>query len=270
MLREKYQNDRAAYLNAFRPTEEDKHTSEEYFLCEGMECFTKLEKRMTRHMRERPYRERGRIALKAFTVALMGIGPVPDVAADADFVLVTIDFEGAMQNGGVKEQGVATPDTRCLFADDSQSLTSIETCNFAFAKHRNRKFRFGETFKKEYSQLRKTVLDVLNVTDDKCDINEIESMRKVVLVAHAISNELRILDALGLPIETFSHIIGVVNRHALPDSYLARWGFMRLLNRLHIPWQSESSHCGGNNANYTLRALFAYIHERCADSKRKR
>lgn len=102
-----------------------------------------------------------------------------------------------------------------MLTDNIASLCSIETYNFAFRNHHNSKFRFGETLVKDYSQLRQTLIDVFNIPDETLSTNGLDSMRKIVLVGHAFSSELRSLDALHLPVESFPHIIGIVETHYL-------------------------------------------------------
>lgn len=265
-LREKYRHDIYAYLNAWQPSEEDRRSTEEYLLCEGMEYFKKLEERMLRQARERPHRLRGQAALTRLMTALTDTGSRQRPTDDTDFVFVAIDFEGTtQQDRRINEFGAAKLDTRFLFPDDAEPLC-IETSHFAFAKHRTRKFRFGETLRTDQTQLRKTVLDTLNITDNEHSGPGNYSMRKILLVGHGISSEISFLDKLGLPIEAFPQITGIVDTLYLSDSapHLDCASLKRLLHCLHIPIGEHSLHCAGNDANYTLRALLAYLNKSCS------
>ncbi|KAL7893697.1 hypothetical protein HDV63DRAFT_386197 [Trichoderma sp. SZMC 28014] len=179
--------------------------------------------------------------------------PTPD---SLDVVIVSIDFENASglvqfteDSSHLQSQlGVAMLDTRNLSsASPLPPEAVISTHNFVTGPRRYytaaaAKFLFGTTLKTSINGL----------------ISQLESLisraRKIVLVGHAISNELRVLQHFNFDLRT--SIIGIfdtmiIASEAIPSSSLCSLG--HLLKKLHCPF--SDLHSAGNDAHFTLRCL---------------
>ena len=268
-----YGGNKVAYFDSFRPDAEIALAHSERLLADGMKAFSAWEASLTRQMRLQPYRLAGQAALECLTALSMSDGGGPHV--DPGFVFVSIDFEGGVDQYGIKEFGVTKLDTRRLIADsaDFEAHDDLaESYNFAFKCNQGRQFRWGHTLRMDSSRLQETIMDALDIREEGVKRGRGGCARKIVLLGHSISYDLNTLDQLGLPIESIPAISGVVDTLSLSVEVLGRGcgsrSLGRLLDELDIPFQQQTLHCAGNDSHYTLRALLALLHMRsCKSSK---
>ncbi|TKA53267.1 hypothetical protein B0A55_13171, partial [Friedmanniomyces simplex] len=208
----------------------------------------------------------GKAASKAFIEALVTKTTSEDegfmLSAEVDFVFVSIDIEGGMDQWGIKEFGVAKLDTRDVVVNmASTSADLIHGHNYALAKGHRRAFVFGDTTRVDSSHLAATIKDVCHIPDRK-GLYGNETERRIVLVGHAIHNELMTMEAHGVKLDDIPAVVGI-----LDTSDLGQGGSLEsLLTSLGLPLprnrqgKADSLHCAGNDAHYTLRALLAMLY----------
>ncbi|USW53565.1 Putative ribonuclease H-like superfamily [Septoria linicola] len=170
------------------------------------------------------------------------------------FDLLSIDFEGTCEPGGVKEFGVARFGVSRLSSIQAHSPEDvmIESENFANASHRHRKFAFGTSTKVSPELLPRVVAQ---------QVGGVRSINEDVTPGHSIDHDFKFMDALGVPIERFDNFIGIVDTCQLAREILGRgMSLKKLLETLRIPFEPTQLHCAGNDAHYTLRAMLALLY----------
>ncbi|SMR51221.1 unnamed protein product [Zymoseptoria tritici ST99CH_1E4] len=243
-LREMWHHDIKAYLAAFRLEDSD----HDQILEEGMAAFAKLLTKLLERAAHRTYSDRGQQAGSSLTHSMTSIGvPPPEV------VFLAIDFEGEVHIRGITEFGLARLDPQNL-------QSGIQCMDFALSSKRSRgKFLFGEYVRIDSFQLPNVIRDEL--TDDK--------RRKIVLVGHSISSELRTMRVLGVPIEAFENVVGTIDTCLLSrDSQRKGFSLQGLLDHLQIGYEDNTFHCAGNDACYTMQAFLALMVRRADEVTR--
>ncbi|KAK5693803.1 hypothetical protein LTR17_025005 [Elasticomyces elasticus] len=212
---------------------------------------------MTRQSRSQEQHSAGVAAARAFVEALAD----GEIRANADFVFVSIDFEGGLQNrAGITEFGVAKMDTRDIVGstvDAYSSASTISGHNYLLAKCRKQRCMFGETTRIDKPQLAATIKAELNIPDGSEG-----PQRGIVLVGHGLHNEQLILESHGIKLGDLHATIGILDT----SQYGMGGSLETLLDRLSLPLprnrngMADSLHCAGNDAHYTLRALLALLY----------
>ncbi|KAK0337995.1 hypothetical protein LTR91_013068 [Friedmanniomyces endolithicus] len=248
-LWKKYDGNRRAYYAAFHLDDTETLINLE----RGMETFKRWEARLSRQMLGQRNQSAGMSAAVNFINALA----TQTMSDKADFVFVSLDFEGDIHSRGLTEFGYATLDTRDVIADGP----TIFGHHYALASNHKRGFLFGDVTRIDVPQLGATIREVCHVTDvDGTD-------RRVVLVGHGIHNELRNMAAHGVRLEDLPRVVGAIDTGELSKVVLGQASTLeRLLTSLEIPLTrnrngfADSLHCAGNDAHYTLRALLLLLY----------
>ncbi|KAK5692333.1 hypothetical protein LTR17_025383 [Elasticomyces elasticus] len=249
----KYSHNRRAYNAAYFREE----TTINCNLERGMAAFAHWEMKLTRQSRSQEQHAAGVAAAGAFVEALAA----GEMRANADFVFVSIDFEGGLQNrAGITEYGVAKLDTRDIVSKTVNAYSSASTIpghNYLLAKCRKQHCMFGDTTRIDKPQLAATIKAELNIPNG----SEVPQ-RRIVLVGHGLHNEQLILEAHGVKLGDLPAVIGILDT----SQYGMGGSLETLLDRLFIPLprnrngMADSLHCAGNDAHYTLRALLALLY----------
>ena len=212
-----------------------------------MEVFVRMERKLQWSMRLRPYHHKGAQAIKSVGAAIIG-----DKSAEAsNLMFVSLDFEGMISKWGITEIGIAKiPSHQILLPEQDTGITCF---NFALAKHKNRKFLFGNTTRLSSEIVEKTIVDFFS------DLIRQDHQHEIILVSHGIHNEIRIMDDLGISLEALP-ITGLIDTCYLAVDVLGFSGSLEhLLTVLRIPARLDLLHCAGNDAHYTLQALLALL-----------
>ncbi|KAK4952417.1 hypothetical protein LTR10_009223 [Elasticomyces elasticus] len=251
----KYSHNRQAYNAAYFREE----TTIDSNLERGMAAFAHWEMKMIRQSRSQEQYSAGVAAARAFVEAVAA----GEMRANADFVFVSIDFEGALGNrAGITEFGVAKLDTRDIVGktvDASSPANTISGHNYLLAKCRKQRCMFGNTTRIDKPQLAATIKAELNIPDDAKD--QLESQRRIVLVGHGLHNEQLILERHGIKLGDMDAVVGILDT----SQYGMGGSLETLLDRLSLPLPrnrngiADSLHCAGNDAHFTLRALLALL-----------
>ncbi|KAK4494096.1 hypothetical protein PRZ48_014394 [Zasmidium cellare] len=253
-LRERYSNDLAAYLAAYKLRWSDaeilKHQEE------GMRDFVALERRILNREKWRshvdPYKAAGKASLEVFLDALCT--GERSLSPESDFLFAAIDFEGdGSLVGGAHGYGCAILDTRGVLTgkQERQATCTIDGANFRVARH-NQGFLFGDTERIEPEDLRDTIIKSLT-------IHSCQTPRKVVLVGHGIEADLRTFQHLKVDLsKDLPHVIGFVDTANIARQSLGQFPSLRaLLQWLRIPHRRDLLHCAGNDAMFTMQAFLA-------------
>ncbi|KAK5674799.1 hypothetical protein LTS10_012536 [Elasticomyces elasticus] len=194
-------------------------------------------------------------AARAFVEALAA----GEMRANADFVFVSIDFEGALGNrAGITEFGLAKMDTRDIVGSSVGAPLSADTIsghNYLLAKCRKQRCMFGDTTRIDKPQLAATIKAELNIPDGS------KGQRRIVLVGHGLHNEQLILESHGTKLGDLHAVVGILDTSEYMGGSLET-----LLDCLSLPLprnrngRADSLHCAGNDAHYTLRALLALLY----------
>lgn len=177
-LRQRYKNDKNAYFATFRLDEGD----QDKMLERGMAAFIKLEARLLRTAQFHHYEQRAELACSDLIRRITLNSAIPDL------VFVAIDFEGDACRKGVSELGLAKLDMRHLEG-------GIKGANIAVASRKRRNFLFHEYTRIDMAQLPAAISNSL-------------SDKQVILIGHCISQELRTMEHLGVPISNLPNVIG--------------------------------------------------------------
>ncbi|KAK5711892.1 hypothetical protein LTR15_012236 [Elasticomyces elasticus] len=262
----KWSNNREAYFASYGRREETITRNIE----RGMEVFTKWVDRLSKidmraweisQARAERHQAAGLAASNAFINALS----TGSMTADADLVFLAIDFEGNLSNG-VNEFGFAKLDTRDIIGKvPNSSANVISGHNYAFAKDRVHGFMFGDTTRVFEASPAAIIEDARHIPDDQSNPYHDINGRRLVLVGHAIDNELRIMEGHGINIDNLPAVIGTLDT---PRTFGRGISLKDLLVSLGLPLPRNSVgtavsfHNAGNDAHYTLRALLALLYER--------
>ena len=171
-----------------------------------------------------------------------------------NIVLIAIDFENIsniqrdLSQNLDSEVGLAILDARDL--DSISSTKLIATYNFTsgslnYQERARKKFLFGETVALTQNDMLKSIR-FLVPTD-----------RQVIFVGHDIQNDLRALDLLNFDFSTFN--ITTLDTQSISRKLISYNSstLRRLLLTLGCPF--IKLHCGGNDANFTLKALLLLV-----------
>lgn len=179
-------------------------------------------------------------------------------------IIVAIDFEQTnnLKNGFVESQdsqlGIATFDTKVLSQPVEDGEDLIKTKNYitgseSYIEKTSNRFAFGESTTIQPAEL-------------VCQIDRaLPGDRPIVLVGHAVENELDIFHALGYAL---AHpYMEVINTVQVANEVYGPWPckLRELLKRLGCPF--NRLHSAGNDANFTLKAALLLATYRCLDRK---
>ncbi|KAK5711004.1 hypothetical protein LTR17_018619 [Elasticomyces elasticus] len=257
----KWHNNREAFFASYGQREETITRNIE----RGMEVFRRWEVRLSKspqQLRAERLHAAGIEASKALIDALStGLR-----TAAADFVFVSIDFEGG-NNCAVNQFGVAKLDTRALISGAASSATApadiISGHNYALARGRKDDFMFGETTKTDSSELATRIKNVLHISDIEKHLDTSTPGRNIVLVGHSIQCELEVIENYGINLDDLSTVVGFIDTSNFGEALTLE----KLLASFKIPlprnWNgvADSLHTAGNDAHYTLRALLAWLYD---------
>ncbi|KAK5695162.1 hypothetical protein LTR97_008668 [Elasticomyces elasticus] len=249
----KYSHNRRAYNAAYFREETTINSNLE----RGMAAFAHWEMKMTRQSRSQEQYSAGVAAARAFVETLAA----GEMRANADFVFVSIDFEGGLQNrAGITEFGIAKMDTRDTVGKTVDAYSSVSTIsghNYLLAKCRKQHCMFGNTTRIDKPQLAATIKAELNIPD-----GQLKAQRRIVLVGHGLHNEQLILERHGIKLGDMDAVVGILDT----SQYGMGGSLETLLDRLYLPLprnrngMADSLHCAGNDAHFTLRALLALLY----------
>jgi hypothetical protein len=150
------------------------------------------------------------------------------------------------------EVGLVILDARDL--DSMSSTKLIATYNFAsgslnYQERATKKFLFGETVALTQNDMLRSIRSLVP-TD-----------RQVIFVGHDIQNDLRVLDLLNFYFSTFN--ITTLDTQSISTKAMSYNSpkLRHLLLTLGCPF--TKLHCGGNDANFTLKALLLLAAKNC-------
>lgn len=198
-----------------------------------------------------------------------------------DAIFVAIDFEGeegSEHKHGISQIGVSTLDTRDLPCASSLGQSLIKSQLYCVSKRpksrrldgRTRKiFTFGEVIwirKPELVDTLVTIFENFNTYSSLGD--DLRRPRNVVLVGHALDNELMQMEILGFQPELHARIIAHVDTQNLSDEIRGHRECASLRSLVHqvgmnpkqmyeagaLP-KARHFHNAGNDAAYTLEVL---------------
>jgi hypothetical protein len=220
----------------------------------GMQAFVKMERKLLSWMLLKSYCDTGAQAIKSLGTAMAGNKPVTEYSS---IVFLSLDFEGNRHRSKISEIGMAKLDSRQLLSANGSGITSL---NFALAKHRNRKFMFGNTTRLYPQIMGKTLVELFR------ELNHEDSQREIILVSHGTTSEIRVLDEIGVPLETLP-VTGIINTCCLAGDALGSSGTLwSLITTLRFPARRDLLHCAGNDAHYALQVLLALLQTRYFDN----
>lgn len=166
-------------------------------------------------------------------------------------IIMAIDFENTcnIKNGFSKSRdcqlGIATLDTRFLSQPLQRKQKIISTHNYisgsdSYIKRASKKYAFGKSTVIQTSEICRRISEAL------------PEGRDVILLGHAIRNELEVLHALGSNLGR--SVLQIVDTFRVANEVFEFWAgsLGDLLTRLECPF--DSLHSAGNDANYTLKA----------------
>lgn len=222
----------------------------------GMQAFVKMERKLRWRMRLGSYEHAGAQAMKSLGAALSGD---KSITGQANVVFVSLDFEGdpLQPKRGMIELGIAKLGSHQLFSESDLGITSF---NFALKTRRHRKFLFGNSTRLSLELLGRTIVEFFS------ELNHEDPQREIIFVSHGTTNEIRILDDIGVSLEALP-ITGIVDMYYLARHILGLSCSLEcLLTMLRIPARLDLLHCAGNDAHYTLQALLALLQTQYSDN----
>ncbi|SMR47169.1 unnamed protein product [Zymoseptoria tritici ST99CH_3D1] len=237
-LRQKYNNDKKAYLAAFRLDGTDQEAM--FFL--GMAAFVRFETQLLRSLQSRHYEQRAQLACADTIHSIVRNYRLPDV------VFIAIDFEGDVHDGkGVTELGLARLDMQHL-------EQGIRGSNIATAGRKRRNYLFDNYMRIDIAQLPKTIAESLSGDE------------QIVLVGHGIAAELLWMKKLGVPVEDLKSVVGMIDTTRLAREVSSReLSLQNVMNAVSIPYERNTFHCGGNDAFYTMQVFLALLIRRAEE-----
>lgn len=251
-VRTLFHHDKEVYYQAFRPDDEDM----ELILEEGMKGFGKLIRRLNSMARSaclRPLYLSGQSMTEQFVADLAHTANLTHILSD--FVFVSIDFEGGAEHKGINEAGIATLDSRDIFAGTGSDRLNILNKNFAVQRfQRNRHFMFGQTTRTDNEKLSQKISNELEIRTSE------GVPRKILLVGHGVRSDIDIMESLGLHVEDL--VAGIIDTHQIAETQGIRPGSLQSLLALRcVPHSMSSLHCAGNDAHYALQLLLSLLCE---------
>lgn len=178
-------------------------------------------------------------------------------------IIVAIDFENTnnLKNGFLESQdsqlGIATLDTKFLSQPTEDEEDLITTENYisgseSYIEKASNRFAFGESTTIEPTDLVRQIGRAL------------PKDRPIILVGHAVQNELDVIHALGYTLAESN--IEVIDTLRVANEVFEPWtcSLGALLLRLRCPF--ARLHSAGNDANFTLKAaLLLAVHRYTGD-----
>lgn len=246
-LRQRYDNDPRKFFRAYYRDDDTIIRYQEY----GAEAFARLVFAQERVI----YAQAAKDAIAMMMNALF---TKEDNLAKLDFDFLSVDFEGRVrvrESKSVKSFGVAKLDPRNLAKPaGSSNLVACSNCYTPAAGRTG--FLFGSNDQVEPDGLRTKVRQTLNNYDLATSC-----ARKVVLVGHSIWSDIKTMEELGISIQDFPNVIGVVDTLSLAWETLGQGPSLgRALLLMNIPFIESALHCAGNDAYYTMQLLAALLH----------
>lgn len=191
-------------------------------------------------------------------------------------VLVSMDVEGNNWDGqGLRELGIATLDLREL-CQEKCCRPIIHSTNYILSSSASRrKFLFNSSSQRidgsDMAKLRDVISSNLSIPDP---LTKGGTYRRVILAGHGVATETRCLEELGLPLDTFPAVVGIVDTCTFATRVTNQHlSLEQLIDVVGIPLHRNIDfggavhlHCAGNDANYTLRALLALLEIETRDS----
>jgi len=269
-----YKNDKAEYIAACRGVKPDFSSEQEY----GMKVFRSCERRiMNQH-----WDSAGQAALLRSVDMLKNrtLLSSKDGALDSELVdlpvLICMDVEGNnWDSQGIRELGIATLDLR-EFCLEKYCRPIIHSNNYILSSSASRrKFLFNSSSQRidgsDMTKVRDVISSNLSIPDP---LTKGATYRRIILVGHGVATETRCLEELGLPLDTFPAVVGVVDTCIFATRVTKQHPSLeQLIDVVGIPLHRNVDfggavhlHCAGNDANYTLRALLALLENETRDS----
>jgi hypothetical protein len=190
-------------------------------------------------------------------------------------VLISMDVEGRNWDGqGIRELGIATLDLR-EFCQEKYCRPIIHSTNYILScSVSRRKFLFNSSQRIDGSDMAKArdvISSNLSIPDP---LTKGATYRRVILVGHGVATETRSLEELGLPLDGFPTVVGIVDTCIFATRVTKQHlSLEQLIDVVGIPLHrnvdfggADHLHCAGNDANYTLRALLALLDIETRDS----
>lgn len=192
-------------------------------------------------------------------------------------VLISMDVEGNNwdRQQGMREVGIATLDLREL-CQDSHCRPIIHSNNHILnSSASRRKFLFDCSSQRidgsGMAQVRDVISSNLSIPDP---LAKGATYRRVILVGHGVATKTRSLEELGLPLDTFPAVVGIVDTCVFATRVTKQHlSLEQLIDVVGIPLHRNADfggavhlHSAGKNANYTLRALLALLEIKTRDS----
>jgi hypothetical protein len=271
-----YKNDKAKYIAAYRGIKPDFFSEQEY----GMKVFRTCERRiMNQH-----WDSAGQTALLK-SVDMLKTRPTTllssnDGTLDSELidlpVLISMDVEGNNWNSqGLRELGFATLDLR-EFCQEKYCRPIIHSTNYILSSSASRrKFLFNSSSQRidgsDMAKVRDVISNNLLIPDP---LTKGATYRRVILVGHGVATETRTLEELGLPLDAFPTVVGIVDTCIFATRVTKQHlSLEQLIDLVGIPLHRNVDfggavhlHCAGNDANYALRALIALLEIETRDS----
>ena len=195
-----------------------------------------------------------------------------------DALFVAIDFEGTENKHGISQIGVSTLDSRDLPRASSLGQSLIKSRLYCVSKRSkfrrlDKKTREIFTFGEVIWITKQEIVDTLVTIFENCNTyssfkDGMRRPRNVILVGHALDNELRQMEMLGFQPELHAKIIAHVDTQDLSDEIRGHREFPSLCSLVHqvglnpkqiydagaLP-KTRHFHNAGNDAAYTLEVL---------------
>ena len=184
-------------------------------------------------------------------------------------VLISMDVEGNnWDRQRMRELGFATLDLQ-EFCQKKYCRPIIQSTNYILSSSASRrKFLFNSSSQRidgsDMAKLRDLISSNLSIPDP---LTKGATYRRVILVGHGVATETRCLEELGLPLDAFPTVVGIVDTCIFATKVTKQHlSLEQLIDVVGIPLHrnvdfggANHLHCAGNDANYTLRALLALL-----------
>ena len=119
---------------------------------------------------------------------------------------------------------------------------------------------FGNTPRLSPEIIGRTIVDLFD------ELHREDPRSEIILVSHGVTNEIRILDDVGVPFDALG-VKGIIDIHYIAHDVLGfSTSLESLLKLLRIPVRPQLLHCAGNDAQYTLQSLLAFLQAQFHDS----
>ncbi|GIZ39641.1 hypothetical protein CKM354_000301600 [Cercospora kikuchii] len=175
-------------------------------------------------------------------------------------MLVAIDCEAfEMDQSKVTEVGISTIDTTSVRAlqpqSYGQSYPLIASSHYRIKEHghlRNRRYSKGNP--KNFQHGKTAWVSIEEAREVlRAMLEDAEGTREVVLVGHALQNDLAYLRRLGIDALAIPNVVLQLDTQRIATPKKLSPGLGKLLTALGIP--ADNLHNAGNDAHFTLRAV---------------